>query len=155
PATQVKNADSLLYLNALSEPEQRAYIQKYLKDLEKRSIDSYYVSLKAPVQAPAASQGSGNKSWYFANTTLMQKGANEFKQKWPNRELKDNWRRSNLSGSGMSVNEQIVTEHLTPEEQIRKNLPDADSLYLAIPRTARAVDSLQDLRQKALYSLGK
>ncbi len=155
PATQVKNADSLLYLNALSEPEQRAYIQKYLKDLEKRSIDSYYVSLKAPVQPPAASQGSGNKSWYFANTTLMQKGANEFKQKWPNRELKDNWRRSNLSGSGMSVNEQIVTEHLTPEEQIRKNLPDADSLYLAIPRTARAVDSLQDLRQKALYSLGK
>lgn len=155
PAIQVKNADSLLHLAALSEPEQKSYIQKYLKDLEKRTIDSYYVSLKAPVQQAAGNQGSGNKSWYFANTTLMQKGAAEFKQKWPNRELKDNWRRSNLSGSGMSENDQIVTEHLTPEEMIRKNLPDADSLFLAIPRTVRATDSLKELRLKALYSLGK
>lgn len=156
PAIQVKNADSLLYLSALSEPEQRSYIQKYLKELEKRTIDSYYVSLKAPALPAAGNQGgAGNKSWYFANTALMQKGANEFKQKWPNRELKDNWRRSNLSGSGMSENDQIVTEHLTPEETIRKNLPDADSLYMAIPRAARTIDSLKELRLKALYSLGK
>lgn len=154
PARIVKETDSLLHLSGLSSEEQRAHVRAYLKDLEKQRIDSYYVSQNAPVQQIPNNTG-GNKSWYFANAALMQKGANEFKQKWPNRELKDNWRRSNLSGGEISEDDNIVTENLTPEELIRKNLPSEDSLLLAIPNRPQMIDSLSEARQVALYNLGK
>lgn len=156
PAAVVKISDSLLQLSAMPEAEQRTYIKKYLKALEKASVDSYYASLKPTNIAPVMPGGGGAKSWYFANPSAMQKGATEFKQKWPNRELKDNWRRSVSSGGfSMSEDDAIVEENLTPEEKIRNNLPNEDSLFAAIPRMPQHLDTLTKNREEGLYTLGK
>lgn len=39
-------------------------------------------------------QQDGNK-WYFYNPVMVSRGENEFKKKWGNRKLEDNWRRAN------------------------------------------------------------
>jgi tetratricopeptide (TPR) repeat protein len=154
PAEQVRITDSILYLASLTEIEQKKYIDNYLKQLEKEQIAAYYLSQKAP-EVTSSNNNNANKSWYFANPSLMQKGAQDFKQKWPNRELKDNWRRSNLGNAGFSEDNSIITENLTPEELIRKNLPSADSLFLAIPKDAKILDSISLVRKTNLFNQGK
>ncbi len=153
PAGRFQETDSLIRLSALPESAQKAHIQQYLKELEKARIAEYYASLKAPEASTA--NPMGNKSWYFSNTAMMQKGSQEFKQKWPNRELKDNWRRSTLTSSSFTEDDNIVEENLTPEENIRRNLPSEDSLFAAIPRNPIVLDSLNIARKEALISLGK
>lgn len=157
PANIVKNADSLLHLSSLNENDRKSYVRQYLKDMERRLVDSYYNSLKAPAATSVATNnGNNNKSFYFTNTSSMAKGALEFKQKWPNRELKDNWRRSVTSGGfDMVEDENLALNNLTPEEKIKLSLPSEDSLLLAIPTMPQHIDTLNVARLENLYLLGK
>lgn len=40
---------------------------------------------------------TGDKSWYFYNTQLVEQGKRDFQQLWGRRKLEDNWRRANKS----------------------------------------------------------
>jgi hypothetical protein len=40
---------------------------------------------------------TGDNSWYFYNTQLVEQGKKDFQQKWGRRKLEDNWRRANKS----------------------------------------------------------
>lgn len=159
PALAVRTNDSLLRLAALSEPDQRAFIKNYISDLEKSRIDSFYKAQNAAAVNSAnanAAVSTGNNTWYFGNTSNVQKGAQEFTKKWGNITLKDNWRRSNNmsmdAGSGGAVAEM---EKRSPEEEIRANLPNADSLYALIPKTTTEKQMLKDILESNLYELGK
>ena len=43
----------------------------------------------------APTMPTGDKSWYFYNSQVMQQGKSDFQRLWGNRKLEDNWRRKN------------------------------------------------------------
>lgn len=149
PASEVKKQDSLLALSALSEKEQRAAVRKYIREQEKMLRDSVLASKNIPI-AQNAMSNSGAGEWYFANPSLLQQGSNSFKQKWGERELKDNWRRSSnfFAGSG---SDDVVEEDA---DKLPEGL-DEDSLMAAIPHTADQIAKANKKLEEALFQLGK
>lgn len=153
PAREVQQQDSLLRLSTLTEKEQRANARKYIRELERMMNDSAFLaSSAAPAGASATpGMGSGSTQWYFANPTLMQKGENDFKMKWGNRTLKDNWNRSTSGGAFDDIEEDLAS----PEELLRSRLPDEDSLIAAIPRTPEQIQKANQKLEDAYFQLGK
>ena len=69
--------------------------------------------------------GTGARStFYFYNTNALSQGFNDFKRKWGNRKLEDNWRRSSKSGgdiTGASTSQNIDPD--APADQAAKGKP--------------------------------
>jgi len=152
PAREVQKQDSLLRLSALSEKEQRSNARRYIRELERMMSDSAYMAQNTPLTFDNGNSGGGSGGqWYFANATLIQQGSNEFKMKWGNRTLKDNW---NRSAGGGSFDEDAESE-VSEEERIRSMLPDEDSLIAAIPHTPEQVQQANNKLKEAYYQLGK
>jgi tetratricopeptide (TPR) repeat protein len=153
PGTLVREQDSLLHLASLSEKEQRAVIRDYIRAQERLMRDSAYRASMANNAGAMPDNNMNNQgaaqSWYFANPNLMRKGERDFKQRWGNRQLKDNWRRSAASSMDFGSNE--------PEEvaEADSGLPDEDSLFAAIPNTPDARKKVEDILRKSLFNLGK
>ena len=95
-------------LSELSKKEQQAAVRRYLRDLENKIADSIRNAEEASIavinQPEAANDVGDAGNWYFSNPTTMQQGSAEFKKKWGNRPLTDNWRRASSNsfagGSG-------------------------------------------------------
>lgn len=153
PGNEVLVQDSLLALSALSEREQRAVIKDYIKSVERMMRDSAYRAANAGNNAnmPVNQMGQqGSQAWYFANPNLMRKGENEFKQRWGNRQLKDNWRRSSASSNDFDV----AADDAGADDELT-NLPNEDSLFAAIPHTPEQIQKSKDILRESLFNLGK
>lgn len=142
PLNVIKNNDSLLALAAMSEKEQRSAVRKYIKMLEDRRADSIFRAQNAGVTN--ALQNSGNRrgnyaNWYFSNPTQMQKGYNDFKQKWGNRPLADNWRRS-ASATFNAGNDNAQDDGAGNTELDANGLPTEAALLAFIPKDAKEQD---------------
>lgn len=59
-----------------------------------------------------------NSEWYFDNLTQVEAGKREFKQKWGNRPLADNWRR--IAGISSEIDENAPKEATSTREQARE-----------------------------------
>lgn len=106
--TQAQLQDSLQRLSRLSEEEQRAVVDKIIADLiEAEKTDSANQAQAArelargdntPRSVNTANMlgGGGQQGeWYFYNPQLIRQGGQEWKRRWGNRPLEDNWRRQN------------------------------------------------------------
>ena len=152
PGNEVKEQDSLLRLASLSEKEQRQAVRDYLRDLERALRDNAYQAQVAGNNTNVGNMNTqGNQAWYFANPNLMKQGENEFKQKWGNRPLKDNWRRSSSSSNDFASGDNDGNG----SSDLEDNLPDADSLYAAIPHTPEQLQKANDRLKEGLFNLGK
>lgn len=156
PGNAVKNADSLLLLASLTEPEQKKQIRDYIRQLERNIRDSIFVAMNAG-STTAATSGNINASpsaqrWYFSNSIMMQQGESEFKQKWGNRTLKDNWRRSTSSFDDANNFEE---EEKSQEDLIVAMLPDAEELFAAIPNSEEEKMKVKEELKRNLFELGK
>lgn len=96
--TTINLNDSLLTLAAMPQKQREDFLYKLAVDIvEQEEKDSQ--QLLAGVSTPASSGKGSKTSWYFYNETTKGAGFKKFKQKWGDRELADNWRRSD-KGSG-------------------------------------------------------
>jgi len=92
--------DSLLALANLDEKEREKKILKMIATLEAEEERKKQAELDAlqqlQVQNPATGKSSsgGGKNWYFYNPSTVGSGFQEFKRRWGQRKLEDNWRRS-------------------------------------------------------------
>ena len=118
--TQTQLQDSLQRLGHMTEEEQRAIVDKIIADLiEAEKQDS-------TKQAQAAREreledadgprgvnttnmlgfgGAQKGEWYFYNPQLIKQGQQEWRRRWGNRPLEDNWRRQNkqvVTSEGMN-----------------------------------------------------
>lgn len=159
PFTTIHDQDSLLALAKLSDKEQRAAARRYIKQLEKQRSDSIYRAENAGIASvtaaePVAGEETGGV-WYFSNATQMQQGYNDFKRKWGNRQLTDNWRRSaavSFSGNnnGSYNNSGVDVENSDYDEN---GLPKEDLLLAAIPTSAEQQAASYKLLQRAYIDL--
>lgn len=113
----VKTEDSLLKLSTLDSTQLYAMIDKKIKEDQDKQEEADRLAKKAAKAAesgafsdggqnsafdnlnggqggpPTAGSGSGG-TWYFYNLQAVSAGRLDFKKKWGNRKLEDNWRRS-------------------------------------------------------------
>ena len=142
--------DSTIRLINMPDESRKSYFSKYiskLKDKEKKS------------QKKNNNLGSSNSIttfidsesalFYFYNTTAVSYGKNDFKNRWGNRRLEDNWRWS-ISSSNIKDK-----ESLDQVNSINKDSIFSVDYYIGlIPNDPILIDSLNKRRNDAYFRLG-
>lgn len=161
PARIIHTEDSLLVLSALNEKDQRAAVRRYIRKLEQQRADSIFRAENATAGMGNTEAASDNNfaAWYFSNPVLMQQGVNDFKRKWGNRPLADNWRRSSAAGFGNNTNAVVNNTNNAAgagnDTDLDENgLPTEESLLAAIPNTPEQQDLSRQRIQKAYIEMG-
>lgn len=72
---------------------------------------------------------AGEGKFYFRNTTAISQGFSEFKRRWGNRKLQDNWRRS--QGAAPEVTNSTNAVGLNPDEVVTGNPAESSPLQTA------------------------
>ena len=138
---QAQLQDSLQTLSHKSEEEQRAIVDKIIADLiEAEKADSLRQAQEAR-DIVLGKRGAGPRSvnttnmlggggpqkaeWYFYNPQLIRQGQQEWRRRWGNRPLEDNWRRQN---------KQVVSTY--PEEMMAEGTDTMDLAMDSIVRPA-------------------
>ena len=150
--TQVHLQDSLQRLGRMTEEEQKAIVDQIIADLIKaekedstRQADEARARLRdddGPRSVNTANMlgggGAQKGEWYFYNPQLIKQGQQEWRRKWGNRPLEDNWRRQN---------KQVVAAY--PGE----DYPEGDSTMLAADSTQQSRPVLETDNHKPAYYL--
>lgn len=164
--------DSIMKLASMSDDEQRAFFEDYIKKLKERAKqdsirkseiirNNEFFKKDVAIGGKNDSNSKGGRSgksggsqvgeFYFYNATAVAYGKQDFKKVWGNRGLADNWRlsskqRTQLNGSGVPVD-------IVPEKAFEKDL-NVDTFLATIPRSEKSLDSLKRERDFAFYQLG-
>ncbi|MBP6456844.1 MAG: tetratricopeptide repeat protein, partial [Chitinophagaceae bacterium] len=124
----INHEDSLQKLSKLSKEEQLKIIKAEIERQEK--LDKQKALDLNSNTTQVVTLSSGNKDWYFYNNALLQKGSNEFKTKWGNRTLSDNWRRSNKESGFTTENNSTAKENNDEETTDTKSNKQLIAQYL-------------------------
>ncbi|MBE3085991.1 MAG: tetratricopeptide repeat protein, partial [Bacteroidetes bacterium] len=147
--TVIQTEDSLQRVASMTEPERYALISsiiaKIIKDESEGKISEYSDKYNPGQFYENERRFQGNieqeGKWYFYNQATLTFGRTEFRRRWGDRKLEDNWRRSNktrASAPQVSANSDeasrngsdtaaAVLDYKNPEFYL-KNLPLTDSL---------------------------
>ncbi len=165
PTAIIHDQDSLRDLAELSKKEQLSVVKRYIRSLEQKQADSIKNAKDAGESGTAitdaASETGETSTFYFANPTLMQTGSNEFKRKWGNRPLTDNWRRASgvaftgASGTNQSGLEETPTTGDDKVALAANGLPTEESLLAKIPNTAEQKEQSIKMETRAYIMLAK
>ncbi len=98
----IEREDSLQRIAGLSDNERNAVIDKIIAQLlEDEKKEKELAALQQQDMVYLQQQGNENANqegnWYFYNPGMLGMGMQEFKKKWGDRKLEDNWRRKNKS----------------------------------------------------------
>ena len=174
--TQAQLQDSLQRLSRMSEDEQRAIVEKIIADLIAQEQSD---STKQAQEARESARGdSGPRSvntanmlgggaqqgdWYFYNTQLVKQGQQEWRRRWGNRPLEDNWRRQNKQVAAGYGEEEFLenpdsTSLSNNDSIVQRPAPETDThkpeYYLQqIPRTEQDFAISDSLWREALVAL--
>ncbi len=112
----ISTEDTLQMLASLPEPDRDLRIGVLVREQALKALNSASTSagssLPGPTQALANSVKEGK--FYFNNSIALRQGLIDFKKRWGNRKLEDNWRRSQKSASD-------ITTALSPDQTIANN----------------------------------
>jgi tetratricopeptide (TPR) repeat protein len=151
--TIIETEDSLQKVAGMSESERSALISSIINDITKAEsegktsqyTDRYNLGQFYENERRFQDNIEQEGKWYFYNQAALTFGRTEFRRRWGDRKLEENWRRSNkaIAASSMSEDENgnnaqngsdsLKTETLDykkPEFYL-KNLPLTDSLLTA------------------------
>jgi len=158
--TVVVTEDSLRRVAAMSAAERDALIAGLIRNVEtemtsqrtgdgsdRYNMGQYYENEQRYRGAISAEGG-----WYFYNQAALTFGRTEFRRRWGDRRLEDNWRRANKTRSAFAPGTQQEAENqkengdsagVAPErtkEYYLRNLPLSDSLLLiSVNRSAESL----------------
>ncbi len=176
--TQAQLQDSLQRLGRMTEEQQRAIVDKIIADLiaaekadsakqAQAARDLEHADEDAPLSVNTTNMlGGGNNKkgeWYFYNQQLIKQGQQEWRRRWGNRQLEDNWRRQNkqVIMSDQTI-EQAEADSLTTDS-LNANSSTATPVetdnhkpeyYLQqIPRTPQDYAASDSLWREALVAL--
>jgi tetratricopeptide (TPR) repeat protein len=100
----IAREDTLQALAKMDEKTRSVLIDKMVSDriLQQAIANSPPPNTVSNNQVQAS--GVSGSSFYFYNDNAVSQGYSDFRKKWGNRKLEDNWRRSNRSGSDITNN---------------------------------------------------
>lgn len=113
--TIISREDTLQMLAALPEADRELRIGALVREQSLKAINSSQStgsSLPGPSQA--LEKGVKEGKFYFNNSIALRQGMIDFKKRWGNRKLEDNWRRSQKSSSD-------ITSAISPDQAITNN----------------------------------
>jgi tetratricopeptide (TPR) repeat protein len=117
----ITREDTLQALARMDEKTRTAIIDKMVSDrtLQQQTAFNNPVTNVANTNNADAQAGMivGN-SFYFYNTNAVSQGFVDFKRKWGNRSLADNWRRSDRSSSDLNTNNVITAQNIDPDAPV-------------------------------------
>ncbi|MFS4455284.1 tetratricopeptide repeat protein [Maribacter sp. 2304DJ31-5] len=157
----VQCADSVITLYEMPKDDQIAYFEEYIAKLkeaqeaaQKKEKDRITEGFASFIKSKGGKENKGK--FYFYNITSLGYGQNDFKNKWGNRALSDDWRWSNKSISAPS---EITGEPLAGKTETRLDPTDTERFSLdfymdRIPTDIVVMDSLRTERNFANYQLG-
>jgi tetratricopeptide (TPR) repeat protein len=154
--------DSLQRIASMPESEQMAFIDRLIDQVreeeqlarereQQRQNDMRFNQNQSQGFNNTAASGK----WYFYNPSAKSLGQPEFRMKWGNRKLEDNWRRRNKSSNFESLanEESMPTGATTGEQQITDN--KTREFYLQhLPITDSAMEISDKRIQESLYNAG-
>ncbi|HEU4553148.1 MAG TPA: tetratricopeptide repeat protein [Chitinophaga sp.] len=183
----IQREDSLQRIAAMPEADRTALLDKMVADIKKAAEEKAKAAAAAQEaqnnsdnqnnllsmnsafgnngRPGAANQGNDQGDWYFYNQSSKSSGYSEFKRRWGNRKLEDNWRRSQNSQVNFANNNNpdqadmpADTAHMTTAEKL-KALP-ADSVNTALlavdlPLTPEKLQQSKAVQMDAWFDLGK
>ncbi len=156
----VFKADSVIVLYEMSPEERVAYFETHIAELKRKAEEAALKEEKRTTQGIAAfgdtKAGKKNKGkFYFYNITSLGYGKNEFKTRWGERELEDDWRWSNKAKATRSeATGELVAEADPSQEPTTEEKYSLDFYMDAIPTDEGVIDSLRTERNFANYQLG-
>ena len=157
-----RRADSVITLYRMSPEEQVAYFEAYIEEIktkeeekEKEAESRVAAGFASFAESQGGKQNKGK--FYFYNITSLGYGKNDFKNKWGDRVLEDEWRWSNKNRAQPSVDPGITTEGIaanTEEMAVGEERFSLDYYLEQIPKESTYIDSLKAERNFANYQLG-
>lgn len=169
-----KENDSILHIVGLSEGEKRVYFQNYVDELRKQDFRKLNSELggsssgnnlfNAPDFGSAIDKslqssmgaGQGKTGFYFYSQNAVSYGKLDFKKRWGNRALADNWRwGSSMGASNVDLEDDLeaVVDNGASEEfdDPRYNV---DSYIAQVPTDLNEIASVKKDRDFAYFQLG-
>lgn len=172
-----KKNDSILKLVAMSDNQRVAYFENYIDELRKSDFRKLQANLKGKKNqdyfnmanfGEAVSEaydlkntgfGGGKSSFYFYSTQATSYGKIEFKKRWGNRPLQDNWRwnSTDYSEDLVSSKEEVIEEkdkNIDIQTDFVDTRYDVDSYVKKIPTDEKEIALLKKDRDFAYFQLG-
>lgn len=146
----IETQDSLLNISRMSPEDQKALAFKLKKEQDDRAFNNLK---KQPATLKSASaRNNRNKSTYWAyNDKALKKGLKDFKKKWGDRPLEDNWRRSQKNTLGDLDDETFATteniDQVMTDDEVKAILKD-------VPKTPEEIAKAEEKIQDAMMALG-
>jgi len=157
----VQYSDSVITVFEMPKEEQLAYFGKHIEELQKAKEAAQKKEKQRITDGFAAFNnskgGKENKGkFYFYNITSLGYGQNDFKNRWGNRELTDDWRWSDKS----LINSENIALQNAPGANDSLNVVSEDEKFSLdyymdrLPTDITIIDSLKTERNFANYQLG-
>jgi len=158
----VQTQDSLQRIALMSESDRNRFIDKLIADyneqerarLEEERLRQIAIA-QANMNRPPDLATAGN--WYFYNPSAMAYGSNEFRQKWGERKLEDNWRLSNKQLTNILEDDPFADPYDDEDDEdtivARPTDPKNRQTYMVnLPLTEERMNRSHELIVKALYN---
>lgn len=148
----IQKQDSLLRISNMSEEEQKVLAYQIKKAEEERVFNALKNTKTDKKDTAKKPRGASNKSSYWAyNEKARKKGYKDFKKRWGDRPLEDNWRRSGRKELRSLDDEQEIVEN-----NIDRELSDDDlkNIFREVPNTPEDVKRAEGEIEKAMLKLG-
>jgi len=163
--------DSLQVMAKMSDNQLDEYLNTNLSKQIKAELEKKKALEKAKIQAEQDKQPAKgtlqeekekqNSEWYFDNLTQVEAGKRDFRTKWGNRPLADNWR--NLSRISNEIDEYTPKEILNPKEQavaeqeyIQKEVASRkQGIKVQLPKTQEQMDKSLLTWEVSSFNLAK
>ncbi len=157
----VQYADSVITVYDMPEAERKIYFEEYIAELKRKDEEAAEKELKRTTAGFAAfaetKGGKENKGkFYFYNITSLGYGKNDFKTRWGERVLEDDWRWSNKNRAlpSEATGEDVLANGLPAEEITDEQKYSLDFYLEQVPTDVTVIDSLKTERNFANYQLG-
>ncbi|RBL92342.1 hypothetical protein DF182_07075 [Chitinophaga flava] len=166
----IRREDSLQRIAAMPESDRNIFLAKMAATLktaaaEKKKNDAMQAA--NPYDNPTFGMNNNGAynpkeekgDWYFYNQGSKSAGYSEFKRRWGNRAVGDNWRRSQTGTINLANNNNAPTETTGPTATTPENLPPdsitGERLAQGLPLTPEKLNASRKLDQDARFDLGK
>lgn len=163
----VRNNDSLIHMSQLPQDSLLALAtaiaeEQENKAEEKRKREERIMANRQsnafdPNNADLIGTTTAGAQWYFYNPSAIGRGATEFKRKWGDRPLEDDWRRSQKAGGEIvAVNDGEALNGTDAQEESKESRVQAqvDQMLAEIPGSEEEIEKLLAEVEVALYNLG-